>query len=47
MARAAPCYEEGMKTHSGREMARFLRSLGAEVGDRPGRVPDHPSGKRC
>lgn len=45
--RAAPCYSEGMKTHSGREMARFLRNLGAEVGDRPGRVADQPSGKRC
>ena len=45
--RAAPCYSEGMKTHSGREMARFLRNLGAEVGDRPGRVSDQPSGKRC
>jgi murein DD-endopeptidase MepM/ murein hydrolase activator NlpD len=46
-ARAAPCYSEGMKTHSGREMGRFLHSLGAKVGDRPGRVPDHPAGKRC
>jgi hypothetical protein len=46
-ARAAPCYREGMKTHSGREMARFLKSLGAKTGDRPGRVPDHPRGKRC
>jgi len=45
--RAAPCYSEGMKTHSGREMARFLRNLGAEVGDRPGRISDQPSGKRC
>ncbi len=45
--RAAPCYREGMKTHSGREMARFLKSLGAKTGDRPGRVPDHPDGKRC
>jgi murein DD-endopeptidase MepM/ murein hydrolase activator NlpD len=45
--RAGPCYTEGMKTHSGREMARFLRRLGAEVGDRPGLVPDYPSGKRC
>jgi murein DD-endopeptidase MepM/ murein hydrolase activator NlpD len=45
--RAAPCYSEGMKTHSGREMARFLRRLGAKVGDRVGRVADHPSGKRC
>ena len=45
--RAAPCYSEGMKTHSGREMGRFLHSLGAKVGDRPGRVPDSPRGKRC
>ena len=45
--RAGRCYSEGMKTHSGREMGRFLHSLGAKVGDRPGRVPDHPSGKRC
>ena len=45
--RAAPCYSEGMKTHSRREMARFLRHLGAKVGDRPGRVPDEPRGKRC
>jgi hypothetical protein len=45
--RAAPCYSEGMKTRSGREMGRFLKSLGAKTGDRPGRVPDHPSGKRC
>jgi murein DD-endopeptidase MepM/ murein hydrolase activator NlpD len=45
--RAASCYAEGMKTHSGREMGRFLHSLGAKVGDRPGRVPDHPVGKRC
>jgi murein DD-endopeptidase MepM/ murein hydrolase activator NlpD len=45
--RAASCYSEGMKTHSGREMGRFLHSLGAKVGDRPGGVPDHPAGKRC
>jgi hypothetical protein len=45
--RAAPCYSEGLKTRSGREMARYLKSLGARVGDRPGPVPDHPSGKRC
>jgi murein DD-endopeptidase MepM/ murein hydrolase activator NlpD len=45
--RAASCYSEGMKTHSGREMGRFLHRLGAKVGDRPGRVPDHPAGKRC
>jgi len=45
--RAASCYSEGMKTHSGREMGRFLHSLGAKVGDRPGRVPDRPKGNRC
>ena len=45
--RAASCYSEGMKTHSGREMGRFLHSLGAKVGDRPGRVPNRPAGKRC
>jgi hypothetical protein len=45
--RAAPCYSEGLKTHSGREMARFLQNLGAEVGDRPGPVPDEPVGKLC
>ncbi len=26
--RAYPCYSEGVKTNSGREMARFLRNLG-------------------
>jgi hypothetical protein len=45
--RAASCYSEGMKTHSGREMGRFLHSLGAKVGDRPGRVPNRPAGTRC
>ena len=45
--RAAPCYSEGMRTHSGREMNRFLQSLGAPVQDklRPG--SDQPTGKRC
>ena len=45
--RAAPCYHEGMKTRSGTEMARFLKSLGADVVRklRPG--PDAPSGRRC
>jgi hypothetical protein len=45
--RAAPCYSEGMKTNSGREMARFLHNLGAEVGDKPGPGADFPSGRRC
>ena len=35
--RAAPCYHEGMRTNSGKEMARFMQSLGAQVYDAPGR----------
>ncbi len=45
--RAYPCYKEGRQTHSGKEMARFLESLGAVVADPPGAVPDKPSGKLC
>jgi hypothetical protein len=45
--RAAGCYSEGMKTNSGKEMARFLRSLGAPLGDSPGPGPDYPTGARC
>ncbi len=45
--RAAPCYHEGMKTNSGKQMARFIRSLGATTADDPGPGPDWPSGKRC
>jgi hypothetical protein len=45
--RAAPCYKEGMKTNSGKEMARFLKSLGAPVLDDPGPGPDYPSGNLC
>src|SRR5437764_4628500 len=45
--RAYPCYHEGRKTNSGREMARFLASLGAPVGDPLGHGPRHPAGKRC
>ncbi len=45
--RAAPCYNEGMKTNSGKEMARFLRSLGAPTADDPGPGPDYPSGELC
>jgi hypothetical protein len=44
--RASRCYSEGMETHSGREMARFLHKLGAEVVKRV-RAPDYPTGKRC
>jgi murein DD-endopeptidase MepM/ murein hydrolase activator NlpD len=47
-ARAAPCYHEGMRTNSGKQMARFLLSLGADVGDRVRRRgSDEPSGRRC
>jgi hypothetical protein len=45
--RAASCYHEGRKTNSGKEMARFLHSLGAKLRDRPGDGPDYPTGKRC
>ena len=45
--RAAPCYSEGEKTNSGKQMARFLRHLGARITDQPGPGPDEPSGKRC
>jgi murein DD-endopeptidase MepM/ murein hydrolase activator NlpD len=46
-ARAAPCYHEGMETHSGREMARFLKSLGAPVASKLRTGPDGPSGRLC
>ena len=45
--RALPCYHEGMETNSGREMARFLRSLGAKPLRRINPGPDWPSGKLC
>jgi murein DD-endopeptidase MepM/ murein hydrolase activator NlpD len=45
--RAAPCYHEGMVTNSGREMARFLRSLGAKFIDRPPPGPNRPAGNLC
>jgi hypothetical protein len=46
--RAAPCYREGMATNSGRQMARFLQSLGARPTlDRPNPGPNRPSGKLC
>jgi hypothetical protein len=44
---AWPCYKDGRKTHAGKEMARFLVSLGAPAGDPAGKGPDHPMGKRC
>jgi hypothetical protein len=45
--RAARCYTEGMKTHSGKEMARFLNELGADVVSKAKTAPDYPTGKRC
>jgi hypothetical protein len=45
--RASRCYREGVKTNSGKEMARFLRNLGAPLYDKPRPGPDYPSGKRC
>jgi hypothetical protein len=45
--RAARCYTEGMKTHSGKEMARFLNELGADVVSKAKNAPDYPTGKRC
>ncbi len=45
--RAAPCYREGRKTNSGKEMERFLMSLGAPMGDPVGDGPNRPSGKLC
>jgi hypothetical protein len=45
--RAYPCYKEGHATNSGREMERFLVSLGALPGDNPGHGSTHPSGRRC
>ena len=45
--RASRCYTEGMKTHSGKEMARFLNELGADVVSKAKTAPDYPTGKRC
>jgi hypothetical protein len=45
--RASRCYSEGMETHSGREMARFLDELGADVIKKVRSAPDYPTGKRC
>jgi murein DD-endopeptidase MepM/ murein hydrolase activator NlpD len=45
--RANGCYHEGVVTHSGREMARFMKSLGAQVQDPPGPGIDAPFGKLC
>lgn len=45
---AAPCYSyDGKKTAAGKEMARFMISLGAQVRDQPGPGPDKPQGRYC
>ena len=44
---ASPCYHEGWKTRIGKEMARFMRELGATTRDAPGRGPDGPLGGHC
>jgi hypothetical protein len=45
--RAWPCYKEGRQTSSGKEMARFLEQLGAQVADSPGKGSDRPTGRLC
>jgi murein DD-endopeptidase MepM/ murein hydrolase activator NlpD len=45
--RAASCYSEGMETHSGKEMARFLKELGADVVKKVRSAPDYPTGAKC
>ena len=45
---AFPCYShDGKKTAAGKEMARFMVSLGTQVYDQPGPGPDKPQGGRC
>lgn len=45
--RALPCYKEGRATNSGKEMARFLGSLGALGADIAGAGSEGPTGKLC
>jgi hypothetical protein len=45
--RAYPCYKKGRATNSGKEMARFLHSLGAPLGAPARRGPSWPTGRRC
>lgn len=45
--RAYPCYKEGKQTESGKDMARFLETLGATVADPPGKGSTQPVGKLC
>ena len=45
--RADSCYHEGEQTASGKDMARLMKALGADVPDPPGRGPDAPFGQLC
>ncbi len=45
--RAYGCYSEGVPTNSGREMKRFLMSLGAAPRDHVTAGPNRPTGKLC
>lgn len=45
--RAYRCYKEGVPTNSGRQMARFLASLGAQTGVTLAHVAQRPGGKPC
>lgn len=45
--RALQCYKDGSATHSGREMARFLVSLGARLAIAASSKPDFPTGRLC
>lgn len=45
--RAFSCYKEGKATHSGKEMARFLVSLGARLAITASTGPDSPTGRFC
>ena len=45
--RAFSCYKSGRATHSGREMARFLVSLGSHLATAAGTGPDAPAGRPC
>jgi hypothetical protein len=45
--RAYPCYKEGHATNSGREMARFMVTLGARLVTSAGAGANSPKGRRC
>lgn len=45
--RAVTCSKAGKATHSGKEMARFLVSLGARLATSAGTGSDYPTGRLC